>query len=295
MGGFIGTGGCDPDIDPGCLGPVVQPIGPPIVIVSDTGTAAAIGDVSALQQALGGAVGDLKSLAGLILNGIAQVLGLLALLWSTILKPLLEAIRNALKWLNDVLNKVLKPYLDWMRQMRQLILQLYNTWIRPIIVVIESLRRVIRIFRLLHIHVFDGLDRQLARIEGKLLRPIYAALYRINTLGNWVSFILNAHLVIFRGLFLQSLQANQGGAFSLLASTPAYGFAELPHVDTTAAPVVELPTFDVVSAAIAAATPDILARAQNTPAAALVDCWETSIGSIELRQAVDDVVNCVLS
>jgi hypothetical protein len=296
MGGFSSPGGCDPDFDPGCLGSDPSFGQPPIIIVQDTGTAAAIGDISALQQVLAGAVGALKGLAGLIINAIGQAIAALALLWTQILKPLLSAIAKLAQRIRDVIDKVLKPYLAWMKQVRASILDLYNRFVRPIIVIIQKIRQVISIFRLLHIHVLDGLDKQLAKIEGKILRPIYAALYRVNTLGNWVSFILNARLLIWRGLILGSIAANRGGAFSLLASTPDYGWAELPHVDTpTQVPAPPPETFASASAAVDATLPTLATRFASTPASELVACWQTPIGNIDLASAVNDMVTCITS
>lgn len=266
-----------------------------MVIVVDSGTAADAAAVAALAGATADAVDVIKSVAGLILRGITSMLTLIGLIWSTILKPLLEAIQKVLQTIAHVLDKVLKPYLDWMRQMRKIILDLYNRFIRPIIVVIESLRRIIHLFQLLHIHIFDRLDRNLAYIEGKLLKPIIDLLRRTNTLGNWVSFIINVRGFITRGLLLGSLQQQRGGAFNLLASTPAYGFVELPPAapGQAAAP----PTFSYSSAlaAVAAAQPDMAIRFAATPAGELVACWEAPLGNIDLSAAIDDMVNCITS
>jgi hypothetical protein len=240
MGGFIGTPpGCDPDIDPFCI-PNDPSFGPtPIIIVADTGTAAAIQDISALQQVLGGAVGDLKSLAGLIINGIGQVLGALTLLWTTILKPLLSAIQKLMKRISDIIDKVLKPYLQWMKQVRALILDIYNRFVRPWIVLIQRVRRVIAIFRLLHIHVLDGLDKQLAKLEGKLLKPIIGLLRQVNGIGNWISFILDLRLLLHRGLLLGSATANKGGLVNIFYNAQMPPPGAVPPSVTPAAP----PTF----------------------------------------------------
>ncbi len=297
MGGFTSTpGGCDPDFDPNCFPSDPSFGNPPVVIISDIGTAAAVSDLSALQQVLAGAVSDLKSLSGLIINGIAQAIAALELLWSTILKPLLSAIAKLAQRVKDVIDKVLKPYLAWMKQTRALLLDLYNRFVRPIIVIIQKIRQVISIFRLLHIHVLDGLDKRLAQLEGKILRPIFAALYRVNTLGNWVSFILNARLLIWRGLILGSIAANRGGAFSLLASAPSYGWVDLPHVDTPPQPPALQPeTFASASAAVDATLPTLITQFAGTPASELVACWQTPIGNIDLTSAVNDMIACMTS
>lgn len=290
MGSFSPFG-CDPFNDPTCLD---QPP-PPVTIVIDTGVAAEVGSVAALAGAAAQAVSIIANVAGIILRAITSVLSLAALIWTTVLKPLLSALQKILKTIAHVIDKVLKPYLDWMRQMRKLILDLYNRFVRPIIVIIESIRRVIAIFKLLHIHVFDALDRQLAKIEGKILTPIYFALYRLNTLGNWVSFILNIQMLIHRGLFLGSMNATRGGTLNLLANAPIYGFAELPHVDTAPNGGLAPQSFTTATAAIAAAIPDMRVRFAGTPAEQLVDCWNQPLGNIEVSQATDDVINCVLS
>jgi hypothetical protein len=156
------------------------------------------------------------------------------------MKPLLQAIQKALKKIQDVLNKVLKPYLDWMKQCRKLLMDFYNTYIRPIIQVIQQIRMIIHLLDLLHIHILDALDKELAKIQGLILKPFYLALYRLNTLGSWVSYMLNAYGLIYRGLFLSTLSANQGGTFSMLAQSPVYGFTQLPYLPATTAAIAPL-------------------------------------------------------
>lgn len=265
------------------------------MIVIDTGVAAEVGSLAALATATADAVNVIKTVAGLILRSVISLLTIFALLWSQIVKPLLQAIQKVLQTIQHVLDKILKPYLDWMRQMRQIILDLYNRFIRPIIVLIESLRRIIHLFQLLHIHIFDRLDQSLAYIEGKLLKPIIDLLRRTNTLGNWVSFIINVRGYLTRGLLLGSMQQQRGGAFNLLASTPAYGFVELPPAAPGQAPVV--PTFSYASAtaAVSAAAPDIQVRFAATPASELVACWEAPLGNIDLSSAINDMVHCITS
>lgn len=176
-----------------------------------------------------------------IAQGVAAVFELVKLLWGNILKPLLQAVKGLIDKIKRILERVLKPIMDAIRRQRQAILDLYNRFVRPFIVFIEKLRRIIHILQLFHVHIFDALDRKLARLEMAVMAPLLRALWRVNTIGNWISFILNGRLLIFRGLFLGSMQANQGGAFSILASAPAYGFAELSHVNEVSAPLTAMP------------------------------------------------------
>ena len=218
---------CDPFIDPTCI--ETTPIPPVIVIPGNVGgDLATAEDVGALASDLAGAVTDIKTALTSILRAIAGVLSTLALLWHTIVQGILSAIKKLAAIIKTIEDKVLKPILDAQRRMRQAILDIYNRFVRPWIVFIQRIRRIIAILHLFHIHVLDGLDRQLAKIEGKLLAPIYRLLYRTNTLGNWISFILTADLLIHRGLLLGSAKKNSGGVFNLVTAAPAYGFTLLP-------------------------------------------------------------------
>ena len=139
---------------------------------------------------------------------------------------------------------------------------------------IESLRRVIRIFQLLHIHIFDKLDRQLALIEGKLLKPIIDMLRRVNTLGNWASFILNDLWRFRRGLLLGSMSANSGGVFNLVVGAPL-----LAGSTQTAPPAVAPPPAPFTVASFRETVNGALtetAAAVNDPIAELGECWKAS-------------------
>lgn len=230
-----------------------------------------------------------------IAQGVAAVFELVKLLWQNILKPLVQALNGLIQKIKRLMDKILKPLMDAVRRQRQAILDIYNRFVRPFIIFIEKLRRIIHLLQLFHIHIFDALDRKLARLEIAVMTPILDALRRVNTIGNWVSFILNGRLLIFRGLFLPSLAANQGGAFSILASAPAYGFAELPHVDVSTPAPPAPPSFANASLMLVAANPDIQARFANTPADQLVACWNQPIGNIDVTKAIDDMIHCLTS
>ncbi len=210
----------------------------------------------------------LMKFAWQIANVVGAIFNALKWLWSNVLGPLVKAIKSIIQQISRVLNKILKPMLDAMKAQRALLMQLYNTWIRPILLVIQRIRNIIHLFQLLHIHIFDALDRTLGKIQGKLLAPIYALLYRVNTLGNWISFILNLQGLLFRGLFLGSMNQNRGGSFSMIAGAPPLGMSALPFQP---APVPSSPTGSTYVDFTAATNTAVITAAQTyatTPAAA---------------------------
>ena len=232
-GSFEGNYGCDPDIDPSCLnepGAVIITT----VVVETSGTAADAASVDNSLLGVGDILAALKGLMGSILSLIAGILGLLKSLWDNWIKPAIQALQKALKWLHDKLAPILKKISDWQKAQRQLLLDFYNKFIRPILQVIQTIRVIIHLLDLLHIHILDALDRELAKIQGYILKPFYLALYRLNTLGGLFGYMLNTYGLIYRSLFLSTLTANRGGAFGILASEPANGFTMLPPLGANA-------------------------------------------------------------
>lgn len=287
MGSFSPFG-CDPFNDPTCLD---QPP-PPVTIVIDTGVAAEVGSVAAIAGAAAQAVSIIANVAGIILRAITSVLSLAALIWTTVLKPLLSALQKILKTIAHVIDKVLKPYLDWMRQMRKLILDLYNRFVRPIIVIIEAIRRIIHLFQLLHIHIFDQLDRTLAKIEGKILTPIYFALYRLNTLGNWVSFILNVKGYITRGLLLGSLTQQRGGFVNTFYEAQTWGYVA-PTPAPGSAPALPITTPQMFTAAAASSFSETIAITGD-PTGDLARCLSSSLPtSLGEGDPTGEMLNCL--
>jgi hypothetical protein len=289
---------CDPYLEPDCSPPLYGPpltVNQPIIVLVNDNSAA-LGSVQNAVNNLTGITASIVSLLGSIFNLLLGLLALLKQLWTKVLKPLADNLKGIIDDLKKKLDKILKPILDALKAQRQALLDFYNRFIRPLIAFLESIRRFIRILQIFHIHLLDGLDARIAALELKIMGPFFAALGRINTLGNWISYILNARMLIFRGLFLGSMNSYRGGSFTLLAGTPGYGTPLLPPAatDTNSKP----PTRDTPQTAIAAVTaagPSIAARFPNTPAGDLAACWSTPIGNVDLKGAIDELFSCIFS
>jgi hypothetical protein len=289
--------GCDPYFDNcgGVAGEPVTIITPPPVVIIVNDNPAALGSVQNAVNALRGLTAGIISILGLLLQAITAIASLLKLLWDQVISPAVDELKQVLGKIQRILDRILKPMMDAIKAQRALIMDLYNKYIRPIIKVIEGLRRFIALLKIFHIHWLDKLDAQLAALEWRIMKPIFLLLYRLNTQGNWISFILNSRLLIFRGLFLQTLQHNQGGAFNVLAGAPAYGFPLLPQYDATAGgkPPQE-DTYITAKAAVAAAAPAMALRFAGTPVEDLVKCLEAPIGNVDVSGAIDEMVCCLV-
>jgi hypothetical protein len=293
---FSPGNGCDPFDEIDCPQGIYEP---PLVISNTTVTivndnAAAVASVQAAVNNLTGITESILSVLGGLFNLLLGLLALLKLLWTKVLKPLADNLKDLIGKLTKALDKILKPILDALKAQRAALMDIYNRFIRPLIVFLESIRRFIHILQIFHIHLLDGLDARLALLERKIMGPFLLALGRINTLSNWISFILNARLLIFRGLFLGSLNFNQGGAFTMLAGTPGYGLPLLPNAGPTQPTKPDPPpTYSQTIAAVDGRLPALAASYGSGPAHDLVQCWMAPVENAQIKGATADLVTCL--
>jgi len=145
-----------------------------------------------------------------IVRALGRMLNALAAAWQWFQAHVLAKLQKLANKLGRLIDKVLKPYLDFMRKIREAIMRIYNTFFRPIIQLIESLRRVLAILKLFHIKWAQRLDARLARLEGRIMAPIYDLLRHTSIAGSWMNLLLTLHYTLQRPIFVRTLWAYQG-------------------------------------------------------------------------------------
>lgn len=282
---------CGTDIGGGSI--IIAP--PPIVIIVN-GTPA---DLSSVQNAInqqGKLNKDIITILGLIYGALKALLDLIKLLRKKWLDDVLPKLKKALEKIQRILDKILKPIRDALKAQRDAIMDIYTRFIRPLIVFLESIRRFIALLKIFHIHLLDKLDDQLAKLERRIMEPFLRALGRVNTISNWINFILNTRLLIFRNLFMRTQAANRGGSFSMFAGTPAYGFSMLPPAPQDQAGTIDrTDTHTTARAAVQSSLPGLLKKYAGTPVDDVVACWEQGIEDVDVRTAVDEMTACILA
>jgi hypothetical protein len=125
--------------------------------------------------------------------------------------------KTFLKWAGDKLRKLeqyLKtkfgPVLKFLKTLKDHLNDLYKKFIRPIIDTIEFLRQLNRVLNVLHIHVFDKLDRTLQQIERRLEEPFVWIQAHINEIMNLVDRVMTADGLFQRLTLLRSTWAHNG-------------------------------------------------------------------------------------
>jgi hypothetical protein len=175
-----------------------------------------------------GFIWTMSHIARWILNALRQ-------LWENVLKPLIDDINDLISRVGQIINKVLPKYLDLIQKIRKHILEIYVRWFVPVIRVIQQIRVMLSILRLLHVPGVAALDAKLAKIEGKLIGVIQQVLYRVNDHSGLFNILLTARLTLQRGILLPSFSESRGSfinAFYNYQSQPGSVAKPQPVSDT---------------------------------------------------------------
>ena len=135
------------------------------------------------------------------------------------LKHLWDLYRKLTAWVRK-----LKAYLDRIRRLQQL--QLMQA-LRRYLNLIQRIRRILVVFKLLHIGIAKKLDNFLARLEGRLTTSVFNIIRKQNEIIHWINLVADPRGLLHPGAVLSSfggmlravkgaLAALRPGAFNCL-------------------------------------------------------------------------------
>lgn len=93
----------------------------------------------------------------------------LRFVWDHFFSKLFTSVVKFFRAAHDWLETHLKPVIDFLKAARAAYERWFNTFIKPFLNVLQHVRRIIGVFRLLHLHFADHLDDVIAKIEGKVV------------------------------------------------------------------------------------------------------------------------------
>jgi len=178
-----------------------------------------------------------------------------------ILHTLLPAFQAWINKLRQRLQVLLKPIIDWVKWEKAWLDLLYNTYLKPLMNLIQRLRSILVIFRLMHLKFATTLDQYLSDLESRINAAFLAARTDIQQLGNWVNYIIDPTGLFQVYPFLMSALTSAGALWAVVTSAPS---TLIGAVDAQANQAAR------TSGTQAGAQADILARA-NGPTAADLD------------------------
>ncbi|MCL6552917.1 MAG: hypothetical protein K6W08_07335 [Firmicutes bacterium] len=147
------------------------------------------------------------------MRAIGRILQAVGAVYVRVVRPVLDWLRDTVQRIIRIIDRILRPYYEWARRITQLVLDLYERYVRPVLIVIQRMRQVLAVLKILRIGAARRLDAQLARLQARIMQPIQELLWRINHLGGWLNVLVTARAVLQRVLYLRSLWQWQGSFF----------------------------------------------------------------------------------
>lgn len=150
-------------------------------------------------------------------------------LWDNFFKKifptLLKAIQKAWAWLEQKLSAII----DFLKKARALYDKWFKAYIKPILNFLQRIRRIIAILRLLHIHVLDGLDKIIGKIEGKIQQAVLTIRGVLNNLIDIVNLIADPMQIIRHPQLIYALRRSALSLFKVFTGLPAGYFLPSPR------------------------------------------------------------------
>lgn len=107
----------------------------------------------------------LTQVAQYLVDGFKAVGDFFAHVWNDFFKGIFTDIFNAVRKFGTWVAAKLKPIIDFLKHTLKYVDKVYKTYVRPVLRAIQAVRKVISLLRLLHIHVFDSLDKILGQVQ----------------------------------------------------------------------------------------------------------------------------------
>jgi hypothetical protein len=133
--------------------------------------------------------GTIGNVHGFNLNIFGSVGSFFRNLWEHWIKRGLIQILQLYATLKEKLTKWMEPVLRVLRRMRQLQDLWFNKYLRPVLDLMQRVRRILAVFRALHIKWAEALDRRLAQTESRIFEAFNAIRRKTNELISLVNII----------------------------------------------------------------------------------------------------------
>jgi hypothetical protein len=187
-----------------------------------------------------GDIAQVDSFAGGLGTAIAAIFGNLRTwlfdLWNWIHDNIIVKLRDLFNRLHDLLEKILGPILKHVRAAIAMYRWYWLHYIKPLFDFLQRVRRALVIFRLLGFQWAKDLDAKIAQLESAITRSFLGVLANLNTIANWINYILDPFGLIQPNVWLSSIKQSIGAMLGLGYGTMHDpGFASSPMQYSTPA------------------------------------------------------------
>lgn len=164
-----------------------------------------------IDQVVDGAIGALydidevlldaiKTLASWIWDALKAIWQFLSNVWGMLATWIKAGVHwlfhtllpDLVRWVNEIRAKItawLHPLIQWIQYERALLNQFYNNVLKPILNLIQRLRSILVVFRLLHLGWATRLDQYLADVEEQIAAKFLQMVQSVQMVANWINWL----------------------------------------------------------------------------------------------------------
>lgn len=142
--------------------------------------------------------GDIALTDSFLEGAISAIWGVFSGLWGWlnqiyqwINSHIIQQLRDLIKNIHDRLAKIFGPLLAQIRKMIALYRQLWLQYMKPIFDLMQRIRKFLVLFRLLGFKWAIKLDAKITQMETALELAFFGVLQNLNTLANWINYIID--------------------------------------------------------------------------------------------------------
>ena len=241
-------------------------------------------DISFVTQTVNAAIGGLYSVDAAVaeaaFGGLSAIWGALENVWTWlggVFSNLWNMITNVLRWIMHTLlpdlvrwvNEIRAKITLWLQPLIKLIKfemawldMVYQNIIKPMLLLIQRLRSMLVVFRLLHIGWATSLDQWLASLENRISAAFIQARQDIGVLANWINYVIDPTGLFNLPLLLLSQLQTLPQLWAALANIPsvAIGAVDAQTQATSAASGTQANVLSEMNGRAGGATADDLSR-----------------------------------
>lgn len=181
---------------------------------------------------------DIFSVIGKVLSSLTVVFHALVGILGNVLKGHFEIFSSAAKWVSGITRTLIKkwipgiiaevqgiyhkvrnwanPVIQTIHRIRQIQQAYFDTYVRPVLNFIQKLRQSLLILRLMHVKFATALDQRLADIEYQIMDRFDKVLIQLNTVSDYLNYILDPTGLFDGGLYMQTALRSIGALFNAL-------------------------------------------------------------------------------
>lgn len=152
---------------------------------------------------------------------LKKVASLFRSLWDNFFKKIWNAVLHAVQKAQAWLEAKLAPIINFLKRVRALYDRWFKQYIKPLLNFLQRIRRIIQILKMLHIHIFDGLDKFLAKVEGKIQQAVLTIRGVLNNLIDIVNIIADPMQILRHPQLVYALRRSALSLFKVFTGLPA--------------------------------------------------------------------------